>query len=86
MQSASLQNPSEVHAKKSGLLNFSVPSPEGEPQPYARFRVCRGFIDDLNRMLPIRVRIQLEADICAGLCAGEIRGPQGFYRWDFTAG
>lgn len=74
--------------RKSGSLNLFVPSLDGTPaqQPYARFKVCRGFIDDLNRLLPIRVRIELEGRIASGSEAGEIHSPQGLYRWEFQPG
>jgi hypothetical protein len=71
--------------RKSGSLNLFAPSFDGmpDPQPYVRFKVCRGFIDDLNRMLPIRVRIEMETRIASGSSGGEIRSPQGLYRWEF---
>ena len=72
--------------KKSGQLSLFAPAPAGHPsQPYARFKVCRGFIDDLNRLLPIRVRIELEGRVAAGEAAGEIHAPQGVFRWEFRA-
>jgi hypothetical protein len=79
-----LERKTEVH-RKTGALNLFAPSLDGSPaqQPYARFKVCRGFIDDLNRLLPIRVRIELETRIAGGTGSGEIQSPQGLYRWEF---
>ena len=52
--------------------------------PYARFRLCRGFIDDLNRILPIRLRIQLEGELAEGRARGQVDGPSLRFRWEFT--
>jgi hypothetical protein len=59
-----------------------VPAARGVP-PYARFRLCRGFIDDLNRILPIRMRIQLESDLANGRTRGQVEGPLLRFRWEF---
>lgn len=50
--------------------------------PYARLRLCRGFLDDLNRILPIRARIRLEGELAQGLVRGEMEAPIRF-RWEF---
>ena len=52
--------------------------------PYARFRMCRGFIDDLNHILPIRLRIQLEGEIANGRTGGQVKGPSLRFRWEFV--
>jgi hypothetical protein len=60
-------------------------SPQFGPQaPYVRFRLCRGFIDDLNRVLPIRLRIQLEGEITKGRRRGQVEGGALRFRWEFT--
>jgi hypothetical protein len=60
-------------------------APQARPQvPYIRFRLCRGFIDDLNHVLPIRVRIQLESEIVKGGRFGQVEGGQMRFRWEFT--
>ena len=51
--------------------------------PFARLRLCRGFLDDLNRILPIRARIRLEGELAQGLVRGEMDAPIRF-RWEFT--
>ena len=59
-------------------------APQARPQvPYIRFRLCRGFIDDLNRVLPIRVRIQLEGEIVKGGRRGQVAGGTMRFRWEF---
>lgn len=59
--------------------------PQARPQaPYVRFRLCRGYIDDLNRVLPIRVRIQLEGEIGKGGRRGQVEGGVMRFRWEFT--
>jgi hypothetical protein len=69
--------------RKSGSLAlFAAESPEGAA-PYARFRLCRGYIDDLNRVLPIRLRIQLESEITQGLSRGVLEAPGLRFRWVF---
>ena len=63
-------------------------APAGPREPYARFRVCRGFLDDLNHILPIRMRIRIESEIAQGSAAGHAEGPgagPGF-RWEFVPG
>ncbi len=65
----------ETHATVTPL------APRLEP-PYARFRLCRGFIDDLNRILPIRLRIQLESELANGRKRGKVEGLLRF-RWEF---
>jgi hypothetical protein len=85
MQNAILERKAGV--RKSGILNLFL-APEGTGQagdPYGRFRVCRGFIDDLNRVLPIRLRIQLEGDISKGGLTGSFRAGEIGYRWEFQA-
>ena len=86
-------------AKRSGTLKLYLTAP-GQPQdagtpadatsataaPYARFRMCRGFLDDLNRMLPIRLRIQLETEIGKGHSRGRMEGNGPGFRWEFTEG
>jgi hypothetical protein len=59
------------------------PKPARPQPPYIRFRLCRGFIDDLNRVLPIRVRIQLEGELAKGRKRGTFEGPVLRFRWDF---
>lgn len=81
--------------RRSGTLKLYLIAP-GEPvspppaagPAYARFRLCRGFLDDLNRILPIRMRIQLEAEIAKGRDRGRIEGAGAAtgFRWEFTAG
>ena len=80
--------PRPAPSRKSGTLNL-FPAPEtgiaAAPAdvPYARFRLCRGFIDDLNRILPIRARIRLEGELAQGLMRGELEAPIRF-RWEFV--
>jgi hypothetical protein len=63
----------------------AAPEARSRPQPpYARFRLCRGFIDDLNRLLPIRLRIQLEGEISNGRQRGRVEGPSLRFRWEFA--
>lgn len=81
--------------RRSGTLKLYLTAP-GEPvfpppvaaPAYAHFRLCRGFLDDLNRILPIRMRIQLEAEIAKGRDRGRIEGAGAAtgFRWEFTAG
>ena len=52
--------------------------------PYVRFRLCRGFIDDLNRVLPIRVRIQMEGEIVKGRRRGQVEAGAMRFRWEFA--
>ncbi len=60
-------------------------SPQARPQaPYVRFRLCRGYIDDLNRVLSIRVRIQLEGEIGKGGRRGQVEGGAMRFRWEFA--
>lgn len=73
--------------RKTGILSLSF-APEtatGRGDPYGRFRVTRGFIDDLNRVLPIRLRIQLEGDIAKGGMTGGFQAGSVHYRWEFLA-
>lgn len=73
--------------KSSGTLCLYRPEEAGNPRPltpYVRFRLCRGFIDDLNRVLPIRVRIQLEGELSKGRMRGEVEGGSLRFRWEFT--
>lgn len=73
--------------RSSGTLGlFHIEdAPQARPQvPYIRFRLCRGFIDDLNRVLPIRVRIQLEGEIVKGGRRGQVEGGAMRFRWEFT--
>ena len=73
--------------RKSGTLSlFLAPEAAGHAgDSYGRFRVCRGFIDDLNRVLPIRLRIQREGDISKGGLTGSFRAGEVRYRWEFQA-
>ena len=75
--------------RKSGTLNLflapEVAASAASGESYGRFRVCRGFIDDLNRVLPIRLRIQLEGDISKGGLTGSFRAGEVRYRWEFQA-
>lgn len=58
---------------------------QARPQAsYVRFRLCRGYIDDLNRVLPIRVRIQLEGEIGKGGRRGRVEGGAMRFRWEFA--
>jgi hypothetical protein len=69
--------------KKNGVLGLFVPAAGGQaPQPYSMFRVCRGFIDDLNHLLPIRARITIEGRIAAGETSGEVQTPTNLVRWE----
>lgn len=73
--------------RKSGTLDLYL-APESGPEPsdsYNRFKVCRGFIDDLNRVLPIRLRIQLEGEISRGALTGRFQAGQVRYRWEFQS-
>lgn len=72
-------------SRKSGTLSLFHASENAAvtPDPYGRFRVCRGFIDDLNRVLPIRLRIQLEGDISKGALTGGFQAGTVRYRWEF---
>jgi hypothetical protein len=72
-------------ARNSGILSLSIPpkTPSGPSQPYGRFKVTRGFIDDLNRVLPIRLRIQLEGEIARGGLTGGFQAGQVRYGWEF---
>jgi hypothetical protein len=74
--------------RKSGSVSLFVSDgPDGFlNQPYTRFKICRGFIDDLNRLLPIRVRILLEIEIGRGRTGGEVDGTQLRFRWEFQEG
>ncbi len=84
----------ESASRRSGTLNLYLTEPgdphsEGEKTltdtpPYARFRMTRGFLDDLNRMLPIRLRIQLETEINKGRNRGRIEGKGPAFHWEFT--
>ena len=77
----------ETHRKSGTLSLFSLESqPDAPPSTYARFRVCRGFIDDLNRILPIRLRIQLEAEVEKGHAAGQVGGSTLRFRWEYLEG
>lgn len=74
--------------RKSGTLTLYVLAADpaaGPSEPYGRFRVTRGFIDDLNRVLPIRLRIQLEGDIARGGLTGSFQAGTVRYRWEFQA-
>lgn len=75
----------QVAGRKTGILSlFFVPGTgTGSGEPYGRFRVTRGFIDDLNRVLPIRLRIQLEGDIAKGGLTGGFQAGTVAYRWEF---
>jgi hypothetical protein len=57
----------------------------GEGNLYARLRLCRGFLDDLNRILPIRMRIRIESEIAEGRTAGRMdsAGAGHAFRWEF---
>ncbi|MDB5103225.1 MAG: hypothetical protein JWP91_914 [Fibrobacteres bacterium] len=75
--------------RKSGTLRLFPPGEPvqealpADPAAYALFRMCRGFIDDLNRMLPIRTRIHLEGEIAHGRSQGKVDGPKASFRWEF---
>jgi hypothetical protein len=85
MQNAILDRKAAL--RKTGTLSlFLAPEAAGPSgDSYGRFRVCRGFIDDLNRVLPIRLRIQLEGDISKGGLTGTFRAGEVKYRWEFQA-
>ena len=85
MQNAILDRKPEI--RKSGTLSlFLAPEATGlSGEIYGRFGVCRGFIDDLNRVLPIRLRIQLEGDIAKGGLTGSFRAGDVRYQWEFQA-
>lgn len=79
--------------RRSGTLTLFLIAPGDPPDApaapaYARFRLCRGFLDDLNRDLPIRMRIQLETEIAKGRDRGrmESAGTGAGFRWEFAAG
>ena len=72
--------------KQSGTLSlFSRASDGGEELNFARFGVCRGFVDDLNHLISIRLRIDLETEIANGRRQGDIRSGQLLFRWEFQA-
>ena len=83
-------------ARRSGTLKLFLAGPGAaesagdakvQPSPaYAHFRLCRGFLDDLNRMLPIRLRIQLETEIGKGRDRGRMEAAGPGFRWEFTEG
>ena len=76
----------KTEVRKSGNLSLflaTAVSQSAPPEPHSRFRVCRGFIDDLNRVLPIRLRIQLEGEITRGALTGAFQAGQARSRWDF---
>lgn len=83
-----------AHTRRSGTLKLYLTAPgdpaEGDPAapPYARFRLTRGFLDDLARVLPIRMRIRLEREIANGRDRGRMEpaGSGTGFRWEFTAG
>lgn len=85
MPNASLERNAAV--RKSGNLSlFLAPDAAGPAgEAYGRFRVCRGFIDDLNRVLPIRLRIQLEGEISKGGLTGSFRAGDVRYQWEFLS-
>lgn len=68
--------------RKTGNLTLFGPSSDPS-QPHGRFKVTRGFIDDLNRVLPIRLRIQLEGEIGKGGLTGRFQTGQVGYSWEF---
>ena len=84
--------PAEAAVRRSGTLKlYLVPadalrtdSPSGPA--YAHFRLTRGFLDDLNRMLPIRMRIQLESEISKGRDRGRMDAPGTAFLWEFAEG
>ncbi|GEM_PF-6151626 len=71
--------------RKTGTVSLYISGgPDGSLNlPYTRFKICRGFIDDLNRLLPIRLRIHLEIAIGRGKIGGEAESPQQTFRWEF---
>ncbi len=83
MENAILDRKAET--RKTGTLSLFL-APDNNSvvsNPYNRFKVCRGFIDDLNRVLPIRLRIQLEGEISRGGLTGSFKAGQVHYRWEF---
>jgi hypothetical protein len=75
--------PAAVPPEADSLAGSAAPGPGRQVLPYARFRFCRGFIDDLNLILPIRVRIRLETEIAKGRIRGQVEGPALRFRWEF---
>lgn len=82
----------EAAVRRSGTLKLHL-VPADAPQseaptgpPYARFRMTRGFLDDLNRILPIRMRIQLESEIAKGRDRGRMDVPGTAFLWEFAEG
>ena len=93
------QNPLTVHSaeavRKSGTLSLflledelhtvsdaQVPAAVVGPL-FARFRLSRGFLDDENHILPIRLRIQLEGELAHGRKHGQVEGPLLRFHWEF---
>jgi hypothetical protein len=79
--------PQAIPARKTGSLSLFLLDTEAseEGNLYARLRLCRGFLDDLNRILPIRMRIRIESDIADGRSAGRMdaAGDGRALRWEF---
>lgn len=86
MQNAILDRKAALRKTGNLTLFLAAESMAATGDPYGRFRVCRGFIDDLNRVLPIRLRIQLEGDISKGGLTGGFQAGQVRYRWEFRPG
>lgn len=73
--------------RKTGSLSLfliDASSPDANSL-YARLRLCRGFLDDLNRILPIRMRIRIEAEIAEGRTTGRLEAIRAghAFRWEF---
>jgi hypothetical protein len=79
----------ETLIRRTGTLSLFLVDPSGPPdrrEAYARLRLCRGFLDDLNRLLPIRMRIRIETEIAQGRTGGrmEAPGPGPAFAWEFS--
>ncbi len=72
--------------RKTGSVNIFIsngPAEDISTNPFTRFKVTRGFIDDLNRLLPLRMRIHIEVEIGRGKQSGEAENSQTHIRWEF---
>ncbi len=79
-----------ISTRKSGPLSLfllDAAAPDGGGL-YARLHLRRGFLDDLNRILLIRIRIRIETEIAQGSISGRIEaaGAGPAFRWEFCAG
>ena len=82
MPPSTLDNKPEIR-KKSGSINLFSPGQNPHGGPYAYFKVCRGYIDDINGFLSIRLRIRLETQIAEGVERGELEVANAPFHWEF---